>query len=454
MPSGCTPGGLKPPASKGRPDFGRVVEYTVVRPVHPGEIRFMSRRHSHRWALWINCLLGGGCLLAIMEQSPADENGENRGLETIRSIEPGPGISQAVVVGPVPLVHTAQLQAAPEGSLREQLQRLLKELDGVLVAEGSGLNGVVKLNCYLAGESTRGEAVEVLAESFSGTQRPAVSFVNTRLPVPGTLVALDAVAVMHAGAAGPSTPVSAGPDRRTGPGALARTLPPGPRVYISGQAERGAGTLTDATRQTLLSLDRSLDFLGLGKSDVVHVKSFLGPMDKCAEVNREIITFFEGHAIPPCVHVEWHSDLPIEIEMIVTATANEALRQGPSLEVRTPPGMSAPAIYSRLTIARHPDTIYTSGLYPNDSSASAEWQLRSLFSNLKRLLDASGSDWMHLVKATYYVSDEELSRQHNAVRPDYFSPRRPPAASKAAVAGTGDPEHGITMDFIAVPGEP
>lgn len=47
-----------------------------------------------------------------------------------------------------------------------------------------------------------------------------------------------------------------------------------------------------------------------------------------------------------------------------------------------------------------------------------------------------------------------LSQEHNRVRPDYFSPRRPPAASKANVTGTGKPGHGITMDFIVVPGEP
>ncbi len=31
---------------------------------------------------------------------------------------------------------------------------------------------------------------------------------------------------------------------------------------------------------------------------------------------------------------------------------------------------------------------------------------------------------MHLVKATYYLSNEDLNHWHNNVRPDYFSPRR------------------------------
>ena len=60
---------------------------------------------------------------------------------------------------------------------------------------------------------------------------------------------------------------------------------------------------------------------------------------------------------------------------------------------------------------------------------------------------------MHLVKATYYVNDDDLNKWHNTVRPDYFSPRRPPAASKASVSGVGRAGHGIAMDFIVVPGE-
>lgn len=374
--------------------------------------------------------------------------------ETVRYIEPQAGHSRAVIAGPVPLVHTAQLQAPPEGDLKTQLQRLLKDLDALLKSQGTALDQTVKLNLYLAGAGTRAEALEVLAEVFSGEQRPAVSFVNTRLPLQNSLVAADAIAYAKAAAGKPAGDFQADQLHPSGPGALTRVLQPGTRVYISGQAEKGDGSLADATRQTLASLQRTLEFLGLGKGDVVQVKNFLGPMSESAEVDRVLAEFFSGHEHPPCVHVEWESSLPIEIEMIVAGGDNPALKAGPSVEVRTPPGMSTPAIYSRLTIARHPQTVYTSGLYPDDPDASAEVQLRSLFSNLKQTLDASGSDWMHLVKATYYVSDNALSQQHNVVRPDYFSPRRPPAASKAAIAGTGDPAHGITMDFIVVPGEP
>jgi enamine deaminase RidA (YjgF/YER057c/UK114 family) len=79
--------------------------------------------------------------------------------------------------------------------------------------------------------------------------------------------------------------------------------------------------------------------------------------------------------------------------------------------------------------------------------------LRSLFSNLKKILDATGSDWSHLAKATYYFSDDAASAAHNAQRPDYYNPQRPPAASKAKVKGVGPSAHGINLDMIAVPAE-
>lgn len=356
----------------------------------------------------------------------------------IRCLLPAGGQARAVIVGPAPLAHTAQMMAPDAGDVRAQTTETLARIDAVLKRAGGGLARAAKLNVYVTADAATPAVEAVLAGVFTGEHRPAVSFVTTPLPSPGALVAVDAV-----GVAGEGSPSAAD----------CAILPPGPRVYISGQAEKGDGSLSDATAQTLASLGRTLDFLGLDKTHVVQVKSFLTPMDGHAEAAQAIAAFFGKAPPPPCVYVEWKSGLPIEIEMIVSTRGRPGLAEGPSVEVRTPPGMTTPAVYSRLTIARHPDTVYIGGLYPADPAAPAESQLRSLFAELKRTLDLAGSDWMHLVKATYYVSDDDLSQWHNTVRPDYFSPRRPPAASKAAVAGTGRAGQGITMDFIVVPGE-
>ena len=87
------------------------------------------------------------------------------------------------------------------------------------------------------------------------------------------------------------------------------------------------------------------------------------------------------------------------------------------------------------------------------SNASAETQLEQSFENLRDVLTETGSDFNHLVKATYYVTTEEASKAHNAIRPKYYDPARPPAASKALVAGAGRPGVPYVMDMIAVPSE-
>lgn len=62
----------------------------------------------------------------------------------------------------------------------------------------------------------------------------------------------------------------------------------------------------------------------------------------------------------------------------------------------------------------------------------------------------TGSDVRHLVKATYYVSDDGASKPLNVIRQKYYDPKRPPAASKATVPAVGVPDRSIAIDMIAV----
>ena len=57
----------------------------------------------------------------------------------------------------------------------------------------------------------------------------------------------------------------------------------------------------------------------------------------------------------------------------------------------------------------------------------------------------------HLVKATYYVSDDDAARWIDRLRPRVYDPSRPPAASKIMVHGVGMPQRTMTVDMIAVP---
>lgn len=363
--------------------------------------------------------------------------------------------SDAVVVPDGTLVHTAQLfpverdqRLVGDGDLARQTQFVLGRLEVALAAAGARLADAVKLNVYVRQTDGAAGVRQVLAAQFPGPQRPAVSFVVTPLPVADALVAMDAVAFVDA--ARPST-VTMRRSEMLADDACAHVglLPRGARIYVAGQAEKGA-TLAEATRKTLESLQATLKFLGRTDADVVQVKAFLHPMSQAADVRAECQRFY-GASPPPLVLVEWQAP-QIEIELIAWGGPDP---KGPAIEYLTPPGMTASPIFSRVARVNHPHSIYVSGLYApsagNAGARDAADEVQSVFDRLGGILKKSGSDFRHLAKATYYVSNGEASKQLNALRPRYYDPQRPPSASKAAVVGTGWPGTGLTIDMIAAP---
>jgi enamine deaminase RidA (YjgF/YER057c/UK114 family) len=370
----------------------------------------------------------------------------------VMAIDPQPsaGRSAAVVVADGPLLHTGQLlpggpfvaPTAPD----EQVRQVFSRLEDVLKANHSRPTDVVKLNFYVAHPSVMERIDQELAARYAGPAPPAVSVVQTAFAHGGVMVAVDAVA--RTASPAPNRVVRAKPSAADRPANTA-LMPPGPHVYISGQAEKGDGTLADATRQTMRSLIETLRFLELSTADVVHVKAFLTPIADAAAARQAILAAFPEEAAPPLSFVEWISSLPIEIELIASAKPRPG---APRIEYLTPPGMTASPIFARVVRVNVPQRVYTSGLFGRKEPQSAE-EVHDLFAELKRIVEAGGSDLRHLAKATYYVSDETVSRLLNEIRPEYYAPDRPPAASKALVAGTGRPGRRITLDMIAVPRE-
>jgi enamine deaminase RidA (YjgF/YER057c/UK114 family) len=86
-----------------------------------------------------------------------------------------------------------------------------------------------------------------------------------------------------------------------------------------------------------------------------------------------------------------------------------------------------------------------------DSTVNGEIEVKDQFAQLDRILKLTGSDFKHLAKATYYVSTDSASVSLNKLRPGYYDPQRPPAASKAIVSSVGFKDLGLTIDMIAVP---
>jgi len=225
-------------------------------------------------------------------------------------------------------------------------------------------------------------------------------------------------------------------------------LPPGTRVYVSGQAVPGKD-LAEATRKTLDELRDTLKFLGLKESSVVQVKAFVQPMTQHKIVLGETAKFFQdaNAKVPPLVLVEWQSSLPIEIELIAWGGRERA---GEPIEFLTPPKMKASPVYSRVARVNDGKLIYLSsflGKTENDPGA----EIPEIFDAMGKVLEKAGSDYRHLAKATYYVTRPEATKKMGEIRPKYYDPKRPPAASLAQVAGTGQTKRTVTIDMIAVP---
>ena len=341
----------------------------------------------------------------------------------ITSIGQGPlrGSAQAVSVSNAHLAHTAQFSdASPDVALRQ--------VDQALRAAGSSLGQAVKLNIAVADENVTRAVERALARRYPlGAKAPAVSLVAGALPDKASIVAIDAIGVTR------RTPKRA---------PQVAVLPTGPRAYISGQS--ASGTLEQATIETLDKLKADLSFLGLSLADVVQVKSFVEPIAAAPAVRRAIDAYF-GPEPPPQVFVEWTSKGRIEIELIAAMPA----QAGAAVEHLWPPTEKPSPVFCRAVRLHAPGSIYISGLFGAPGPAGE--QIREIFRSLAAILKSTGSDLRHLAKATYYVADDEASRQLNLIRPEFYDPSHPPAASKAGVTGTGREKRTVTLDMIAVP---
>ncbi|MBM4076307.1 MAG: hypothetical protein FJ267_11790, partial [Planctomycetes bacterium] len=355
---------------------------------------------------------------------------------SIRFIEPQPqsGSSKATVVRGKALIHTAQIQARGDSlkseaadSIHRQCESVLTDLESVLRSSGATLANLVKLNVYVTDENGEKTVSEILADRSKGRSGPAISFVQTTLPVKGARLAMDAVAVTDQThdkverwiGTSESNQSSDLTSAVVGAGTAA-VLPVGPRIYIAGQAEKGDGSLADATRQTMAGLIRTLEHLGLSRHDVVHLKAFLTPMSDANVAIKEMGAAFPGETPPPIALVEWKSSLPIEIELIAAARTKRettaSTESVPGLEFLSLPWMNTSPVYSRVVKVNKPATIYLSGLFGTTTTPNGDDEVRELLRDVGRIAGLVGGDLKHLVKATYYCSTEEVSNRLNTIR--------------------------------------
>jgi enamine deaminase RidA (YjgF/YER057c/UK114 family) len=357
------------------------------------------------------------------------------------------GSSDAVIVKNVPLAHTSQIFSLDKrgkfvfkGELQKQLGQIFGNLSKALNVADSGLEQVVKLNIYLKNTSQISEIQTQISKRFQSGKLPAVSYVTGNLSYPDALVSIDAIAVSSNSSDNFVKYLNFG-------SVQVSILPSGPVVYVSGQAAKG--NLAESTLNTLNQLQETLHFLGLEKKDIVQIKSFINPIADLSIVQNVMAEFFKGGTIPPLVNVEWLSKDPlIEIELI--ASSNRTLsKSNDQIDFITPKGMVHSPVYSKVTRVNFGSKVYVSGLYGN-TERGIKSELSDIFDFLDLIMKQSGSDLKHLLKATYYISNDLHSAALNAIRPQYYDPKRPPAASKAMVKDVGAIKAGVGIDMIGV----
>ncbi len=355
--------------------------------------------------------------------------------------------SDAVIVKNVPLAHTSQIfslnkrgKLVFKGELQKQIGQIFGNLSKALNIADSGLEQIVKLNIYLKNSSLISEVQTEISRQFKSGKLPAISYVTGDLSHPDALVSIDAIAVSSNSSDKFVKYFQSG-------SAKVSILPSGQVVYVSGQAAKG--NLAQATLNTLKQLEETLHFLGLEKKDIVQIKSFINPISDLSIVQDVMAEFFKGGTIPPLVNVEWLSKDPvIEIELI--ASSNRTLsKSNEQIDIITPKGMVHSPVYSKVTRLNYGSKVYVSGLYGN-TERGIKSELSDIFDFLDLIMKQSGSDLKHLLKATYYVSNDLHSAALNEIRPKYYDPKRPPAASKAMVKDVGLIKAGVSMDMIGV----
>jgi enamine deaminase RidA (YjgF/YER057c/UK114 family) len=359
--------------------------------------------------------------------------------ELIRYPIGGSGIPGAVRVGRSGLAHTGMLYGSPAGQEASGFSEIAVQLKAIARHYGATLGDVAKLNLYVADPSPaliRRIETEI-GQDWPREACPALTLIPS--PIPGDAAAVAADAVIA---------VPTDDDAVTRFSGQAAVMPAGRDIlYVSGRAASGA--LAEATSETMRQLFDVLAHVGSTQVDVVQVKAFIQPMSDWETVQHEIDRSFGAAASPPVVHVAWTSpSRATEIELIAAAPERE--ETGETVSYFTPPGDEASPVYSRVARVHSDEVIYIGGVSASNA-ATPQQEVRSVLEQMRRLAEAAGSNLNHLAKATYYVSGRPVSAMLNKLRPEYYLPTRPPAASKISVATIGVSDRTLLVDMVAAP---
>ncbi|MEZ6047555.1 MAG: RidA family protein [Planctomycetaceae bacterium] len=367
-------------------------------------------------------------------------------LEVFRLNQDSPG-ADAVVVHDQALIHSGMILPTDEeghvtaDTFAAQLSQLGNNLEQLIKSTGSDLQDVVSLRYYVS------EAKHLeLMRTFKLNGNVAITLAVTPLPDSAAQVGAEVVfcseKTYHQVYCLPS-PIK---------GARLTVLPRGRAVYISGQLEKGEGTIETA-RLTMEGLHKTLEHIGLDDSHVVYIRTFVDPISKVDEVDEVIHSFYPKQARPSVTHVEWKTTDSIEIEMIAYAPEEieiEGADQAESVQHFWLPWLTISPVYCRWTLINSPDRIYISEQLGMNSDTH-EAEIHEIFGRIKEILAGTGSDLNSLAKATYFTTNAEVSKPFGEIRPEYYDPQHPPAASLARIEAIALEGKSIAIDMIAAP---
>lgn len=400
------------------------------------------------------CVALANCPAA--EDKPAGEtSGTEAAGESIQylPLDAPAGMSQAVIVQGLPLVHTRQLMPVDRegkmvgaGSVEKQVEQVLNNLQTVLSDSGSSLGQLVRLNVYAIDPSTVDRVREQLARRLEPSVRPAITAVLTPMPHRDALVAVDAVAV--AAEKGKTVALErceavAGDNDC----ADAAVLPRGGVAYLSGVPAE-PGLTKSAVDKSMSGLCKTLETFKLTPAHVVRLKVFLRPVSAADEVRRELKKYFPGQIMPPVVFVEWLGTPPVEIELIAQLPLTG--EPTPKVQYYNRSEVRPSQLFSHVTLVRTERQIYISSLFVKKATGRRLEEALAVFDHLEAILAAAGSDLRHMVKGTYYVTDTGSASGMDRVRLWRYDQASAPAASKCMVHGVGKAKRTMTLDMIAV----
>ncbi|MCP4855545.1 MAG: hypothetical protein GY903_13725 [Fuerstiella sp.] len=362
--------------------------------------------------------------------------------------KPESAFSYAVTVERGDLAYTRQILAIDADPGDFGAGELIKKLETIAALRDAKLSDVVRLNIFLADERKvlRAAAEKMVVDHWPAGKTPALTFIPGRIPgnVP---LACDAVIALNQESQNvvPITDSEAKSQLK-----VAAFVAPAARdiIYASGRAMKGKAY----EESVPLAIDALLkDYVftqGATRNDVLQIRAYIGDLDHWVKAKKLIQQTLAADVAPPIVFIQWARNDSVEIEFITSAPYKAKTTE--TVSFKTPKTLKKSPVFSRIALL-HSDTLtFMSGMV-GSTNHNPEMQVASLFDELQLRAKAVGSDLRHLVKATYLVSDQHVDQAVNALRPNYYDPERPPAASKIFRKSIGVDGRHLLVDMITVP---